>query len=223
MKNKLFIASAVILSMSIALCACGTDKNEEETTTESITAIQTEAQSQTITFVDESGYHVISRVDAPTQERTHPPVPSRTNQPTYRVETVPQTQGTTRSPVTLAPNTTSATANHYPNQTSVDLSNQVTVPEKANGLSIQFKSNPVIRGNDATIAVNGQAGKEYVIEVYKNDKDLYVSDKLKSQTANSLGVILWTFDTDSLNSGYRKIIIREKNSDKYIQTSITVL
>ena len=99
----------------------------------------------------------------------------------------------------------------------------MTIPEISNGLSVQFKSSPVIKGNDATIAVNGTAGKEYVIEVYRNDKDTLTSDNLKPQTAAASGVVSWTFDTDNCNVGYRKIINREVNSDKHIPTSITVI
>ena len=223
MKNKLYTASAIILCISFILCACGSNKSDNESTTASVTQAQTEPISQTVTYVDESGYHVVSRIDIPTQERTHPPVPSRTNSPTYKEETIPQAKPVTKAPVTLTPDKTSQTQIHYPNQTSVNLNNQTTIPEKANGLSVQFKSDPVQRGNDATIAINAQAGKEYTIEVYKNDNDLLVSEKLKPQTANSLGVVSWTFDTDNCNNGYRKIIIKEANSDKYIQTSITVI
>ncbi len=220
MKNKLYIASAIILCISFIFCACSNNKTDGKSTTVTSISEQTEPMTQTVTYVDESGYHVISRIDFPTQERTHPPVPSRTNSPTYKEETLQQTQAATRAPVTLTPNTTQI---YLPNQTSVDNNNQVAVPEKSNGLSVQFKSDPVQRGNDATIAINAQAGKEYTIEVYKNDSDLLVSEKLRPQIANSLGVVTWTFDTDSCNNGYRKIIIKELNSDKYIQTSITII
>ena len=226
MKNKFYLISAAILCLSIILCACGKETPEQTTTHPETTAVQTEETeipTQTVTYFDESGYHVVSRIDPPTQERTHPPVPSRTQAPTYKVETTPHSSGAPNKPVTppeiIKP--TTPTQIHYPDQPTFDSS--VTIPEISNGLSVQFKSSPVIKGNDATIAVNGTAGKEYVIEVYRNDKDTLTSDKLKPQTATASGVVLWTFDTDNCNVGYRKIIIREANSDKYIQTSITVI
>lgn len=229
MKNRLYIVSAVILCLSIALSACANGKKEPETTApESTTVSQTAAADnavQTVTYVDSSGYHVVSRVEPSTQERTHPPVPSRTAQDSYNVETVPRTQSASKAPVTHPKNekTTSSAEINVSTPTSADLGELETVPEKANGLSVQFKSSPVQRGNDATIAINGEPGKQYVIEVYRNDKELLTADSLKPQTANSLGVVSWTFDTDRCSVGNRKIIVRETNSDKYIQTSIAVL
>ncbi|MBR2868728.1 MAG: hypothetical protein IKB88_06675 [Clostridia bacterium] len=226
MKNKFYLISVAILCLSIILCACGKETPEQITTHPETTALQTEETeipTQTVTYVDESGYHVVSRIDPPTQEKTHPPVPSRTQPPTYKVVTTPHFSVTPDQPVTLPEidKHTSPTQIHYPDQPTFD--SAVTIPEKANGISIQFKSNPVIKGNDATIAINGVAGKEYTVEVYRNDKNTLTSDKLNPQTANASGVVSWTFDTDNCDIGYRKIIIREVNSDNYIQTSITVI
>lgn len=229
MKNKLYIVSAVVLCLSVALCACGNDKKEQETTVPETTTVSQSAavvtQPQTVTYIDSNGYHVISRVDPPTQERTHPPVPSRTQSDSYIVETLPYSPSASKAPLTLpkVERPTSSAEINNPALTTANFSEQETIPEKANGLSVQFKSNPVERGNDATIAVNGESGKQYIIEVYRNNKDLHTSDKLKPQTANALGVVSWTFDTDSCNIGYRKIVIREANSDKYLQTSIAVI
>ena len=61
-----------------------------------------------------------------------------------------------------------------------------------------------------------------VEEVYRNGKDLLVSNTLKNKQADSNGFVSWTFPTDNCESGYRKIIVRENGSDKYIQTSILV-
>lgn len=229
MKNRLYIVSAVILCLSIALSACGSGKREQETTSPETTTVAQSAtvdsQTQTVTYVDSSGYHVVSRVELPTQERTLPPVPSRTQSDSYNVETIPYSPSASASPVTLPKidKPTSSAEINNPALTTANFSELETIPEKANGLSVQFKSSPVERGNDATIAVNGEAGRQYTIEVYKNGTELLNSDKLKPQTANALGVVSWTFDTDGCNSGYRKIIIKEANSDKYIQTSIAVI
>lgn len=227
MKNKLYIISAIIVCLSIVLSACDNKRKEPETTApESVTVSQTEAfdtQTQTVTYVDSSGYHVVSRVDPPTQERTHPPVPSHKNDLSYKVETIPRTETETKLPPTLPqinkptqPQNTAAADNPAINPTEYE-----TVPEKSSGLTIQFKTAVVNRGNDATIAVNGEANKEYIIEVYRNSNDKLAINP-ESKTANSSGVVSWTFETDNLNQGYRKIIIKEKNSDKFIQTSIFV-
>lgn len=228
MKNRLYIISAVILCLSIVLCAC--DKNiKEPDITESVSTTLTQpetvdTQTQTVTYTDSSGYHVVSIVVPPTQERTHPPVPSRTQSDSYIVETIPRSPSASNVPVTLPKidRTTSTAESNNTVPPTVNFNDKETVPEKANGLSVQFKSTPVRRGNDATIAVNGEAGKQYIIEVYRNDKDVLTSDKLTQQTANTLGIVSWTFETDNLNQGYRKIIIKETDSGKYIQTSILI-
>lgn len=228
MKNKLYIISAIIVCLSIALSACDNNKKEPETTApESVTASQTETvdtQTQTVTYIDSSGYHVVSRIEPSTQERTHPPVPSRTQSDSYNIETIPYNPDLSKAPLTLpkVERPTSSSGINNPTHTTANTGEAETVPEKANGLSVQFKSNPVRRGNDATIAINGEAGKQYVIEVYRNDKDILTSDKLSQQTANSLGIVSWTFETDNLNHGYRKIIVKELNSSKYVQTSILI-
>lgn len=231
MKNKLYIISSLVLCISVALCACGKDENNTVTTKETVqthsvssTSLQgTTTEVQTVTFVDESGYHVVSRIEQTTQERTHPPVPTDKTEPTYKTETIPQTQANSSAvsaPVHNKP--TQQVIITAPERTTADIREYSTVPEKANGLSVQFKSASVIRGDDATVAINGEAGKEYTIEVYRNDTDLLTNSSLEAKKANSGGVVSWTFDTANCESGYRKIIIKEKGSDKYIQTSITV-
>lgn len=236
MKNKFYFISSVILCLSVILCACG--KNEaktqttnaaEETATTSIQAAdktnETTTQFQTVTYVDESGYHVISKVVPATQERTHPPVPAHTQAPTYKTETLPHTQSSTKAPVSQGQTNLQSSAKPTPSapeKTTVNVAELVTVPEKSNGLSVLFKSNSLNRGDDAAITVNGASGKEYTIEVYRNEKDLLVSDTLKNKQADTNGFVSWTFPTENCESGYRKIIIREKGSDKYIQTSILI-
>lgn len=234
MKNKLYFISSVILCLSIILCACGKNETKaettnaaEETATTSIQATEqtteTTTEFQTVTYVDESGYHVISKVIPTTQERTHPPVPSHTQAPTYKTEV--NTKAPSKQPVnqeqTAAQNTAKPTQ-PTAEKTTVNITESVTVPEKSNGLNVLFKSNSVSRGDDAAITVNGVAGKEYTIEVYRNGKDQLVSDTLKNKQADSNGFVSWTFPTDNCESGYRKIIVRENGSDKYIQTSILV-
>lgn len=236
MKNKLYAISAFILCLSIILCACSKDETKAETTktaeetaaTSTQTTVQitkTTTQEQTVTYVDESGYHVISKVVQTTQERTQPTVPVKQTEPTYKIETIPQTQAPTKAPVNQEqskPQATTKPTLTAPEKTTANPAVLETVPEKSNGLTILFKSSSVSRGDDATITVNGAEGKEYKIEVYRNGKDLLVSDSLKNKQTDSSGFVSWTFPTDNCESGYRKIVVKEINSDKYIQTSILV-
>ncbi len=227
MKNRFYILSALILCLSIMLCACGKTGNIEETasvteigsTEETTVYSDPSTEYQTVTYTDVSGYHVVSRIEPSTQERTHPPMP------TYKTETLYNPQNTEKNTAPNLPGKNEITTGApvtSPLETSVNLSEPETIPEKSKGLSVQFKSGSVSRGDDATIAINASSGKEYTIEVYRNDKELLKSDKLLPKTAGANGTVSWTFPTDNLSSGYRKIIVRETGSDNFIQTSITV-
>ena len=246
MKNKLYLISAAILTLSVILCACGkkepaketTSPAEETATTAAVaaTAEQTEIITETATYVDESGYHVVS-IYVPTSENaepqsyTHPPVPTHKNDFTYKTETLPQSQDSGSStpdspdpPKLTQPQKPAVTKTQTTVKVTERATQPVTVPEKSNGLSILFKSDNVSKGGDAAITVNGEKGKEYSIEVYRNGNDeTLTSDTLKPVKADENGFASWTFSTSSCDKGYRKIIIREKNSDKYIQTSILVV
>lgn len=229
MKNKLYIISGAILTLSVLLCACNKNEavssvtaNESETTSSvTETVEQTDAVTQTVTYVDESGYHVVSIVVPETEKETVPPVPSRAQTPAYKTETLPHNQGTTKADAFQNNATPSATVSATKVQNATE-TQPVTIQEITNGLSLLFKTDVVSRGNDATITVSGETGKEYTIEVYRNNTDKLASDSLKANNADSNGFVSWTFDTDNCESGYRKVIIKESNGEKYIQTSIKI-
>lgn len=246
MKNKLYMISAAILTLSVILCACGKKEPAKETaaaaeetaTTAAViaTAEQTDIITETATYVDESGYHVVS-IYVPTSENaeshsyTHPPVPTHKNDFTYKTETLPQPNNSGSNapdspgqPKLTQPQKPAVTQAKTTEKTTERATQPVTVPEKSNGLTILFKSDNVSKGSDAAITVNGEKGKEYTVEVYRNGNDeTLTSDSLKPVKADENGFASWTFSTSNCDKGYRKIIIREKNSDKYIQTSILVV
>ena len=229
MKNKLYIISAAILCLSVFLSACNKDAvtskqttaaiNEATTIPDSIS--ETENKAETATYVDESGYHVVSIVMPTTEKRTTPPVPTRTQEPTYKIETSPQKSTTTKAHITQNKTTQAPTVAATEKVTST--TQAVTIPDKSNGISLILITKNVSKGNDASIAVSGTSGKEYTIEIYRNDKELLSSDSLKPVTADSSSIVTWNFSTQNCDKGQRKIIIRETGSDKYIQTSINVL
>lgn len=236
--------SAAILTLSVILCACGkkdpvkneTTAAETATTGEAVTAAeQTEIITEAATYVDESGYHVVSYYvatsenDAQAHSYTLAEPPSQKNELTYKTETLPNPQNQSGNQSVAPENTTQArkpvATQAATTETVTEKPTQpVTVPEKANGLSILFKSNSVSKGSDASITVNGENGKEYTVEVYRNaNGEKLTSDSLKPVKADENGFVSWSFSTANCDKGYRKIIIRENNSDKYIQTSILVV
>ena len=85
------------------------------------------------------------------------------------------------------------------------------------------KTSPVIKGNSATVIIQGKPNARYIIEFYKNNSEKATYDGLKELTADSSGFVSWTFSIENdCEVGERKVIVKEKNSNRFIQTSITV-
>lgn len=98
-----------------------------------------------------------------------------------------------------------------------------TVKNESKGISVLSKTTPVKKGNSASVTIMGQAGKSYYIEFYEDAGTVSTADGLVSKTADSDGLVTWTFEVGyDCEAGNRKIIIKEKGSDNFIQTSITV-
>ncbi len=94
------------------------------------------------------------------------------------------------------------------------------VNEKAVGLFLLSKTDPVQTGNQATVFIQGTPGKTYSIDFYET---LSSTAKIDDAKADANGFVSWSFEiTDSCSPGKRKIIIKENNSANYIETSITV-
>lgn len=103
-----------------------------------------------------------------------------------------------------------------------NISNE-TVKNESKGISVISKTSPVKKGNSASVTIMGQSGKTYSIEFYKNSSAIASADGLGTQTADSNGLVTWTFEVGyDCEVGNRKIIIKEKGSDNFVQTSITV-
>lgn len=192
--------------------------------------LKTTQPTQTVTYVDESGYNVVSIVVPTTEKWTHPPVPTHKPAPTYKEDSLSRTQAGnkphTHPPVGARPTQKpkpGASVTAADNQKPASTKPLVTVPEKSNGLTLLFKTERTTKGNSATVTVNGTKGKEYTIEVYRDGKNLLTSDSLKPVKADANGLASWTFSTGGCDYGYRKIVIKEKGSSKYIQTSILVI
>lgn len=92
-----------------------------------------------------------------------------------------------------------------------------------NDILLITKSSPITRGNNATIIIQGTPRAQYSIEFYKNNSVKADYQGLNVVSADSSGFASWTFTVENdCEIGDRKIIIKEKNSNKFIQTSITV-
>ena len=228
MKNRLYIFSAVIICLSIILCACGKEPEKEPTTApvsieETLTvSVPSPSEKETVTYTDVSGYHVVSIIEPTTEKRTQPTVPTRHTDPTYRLETLYQPHSTNSSVTQVTPEKPTVTKNADTTAPTFKPTEPITFPEIADGLTLRFKSGSVDRGYSSTVAVEGTAGKEYTIEVYRSNGATLTSDKLSPKTAGDDGVVVWSIPTGNLTSGNTKVIIREKGSDKYIQTSISI-
>lgn len=201
MKNRIKLLSAAVLILSVmfsVLTACGSDNTE--TTTASQTSETTKIHATDYT------YNTIAPVTENATEYVHtvPPVPTEKEEQ----KTQPHSQKTSSA----ASDTTTKKA-----------SSDSKVDELSNGLFIITKTSPVTKGNSATVVIQGTPRATYSIEFYKNDKEKASYEGIREASADSSGFVSWTFTVeDDCESGERKIIIKEKNSDKFIQTSITV-
>ncbi len=98
------------------------------------------------------------------------------------------------------------------------------INEKAVGIFLLTKSDPVQLGNQATVIIQGTPGKTYSIDFYEAPSKPSSLSALEDKKADENGFISWTFEIGSSCSlGKRKIVIKEKNSSNYLETSITVI
>ncbi|MBQ8014622.1 MAG: hypothetical protein IJ264_00365, partial [Clostridia bacterium] len=129
----------------------------------------------------------------------------------------------TAAPVSVKENAKTTAAATTQKPTTTKAPSTEVIPEKSNGISLMTKTTPVVIGNSAVIMVQGTAGKKYTIDFYKSADKTADYDGLETKTADSNGFVTWTFVIDdSCDRGNRKIVIKEKNSSNYLQTSIAV-
>lgn len=214
MRKKLnFIASAIlILCVSITtFTACRkedknditTQKESKVSSSESVTDIQNTDNSVTESPVGES-----------TSETTK--VYTYNDDKGYTVYSYVEA---TNAPETDAP----ATEKQTSVETTVDIKEYPTVPEINNGLTC-VRTQYAARGQIVTVSViMGTPNAEYTIEFYENETKLSDAKGLTTKKADSNGTVEWSFLIDGeCEIGNRKLIIKEKGSDKYAQTFITV-
>ncbi len=197
---KIKALSAFILAASTAITlftACDSEK-----TTEKTTVVQT--QSTKIHATDYT-YNIISTKQENKTEYVHtvPPVPTE------------KEENKADAPLTDSVSSNEETTKKKPTGGNVN--------EESNGLSLIAKTSPVSVGNTATVIIQGAPDKRYTIEFYKNETETASYSGLSEIISDSSGFASWTFEIgNDCEPGNRKIIIKEKNSNKFIQTSINV-
>lgn len=203
MKNNIKILSAVILlllSSMILFSACK-EKDAEEITTQSNAETTQKIQATDYTYKP-----IVVATDIYETEYVHtvPPVPTFENR--TKIES-----DTNKSTVKKSDTSTKK----YTSKENAEEINQ--------GLLLITKTSPVVKDNSATIIIQGTPGAKYTIDFYKNNTEKAKYEGLDEISADSSGFASWTFKIESdCEPGERKLVIKEKNSDKYIQTTITV-
>ncbi len=201
MKKRIRTASAILLAVCSAatvLTACGEKNVTDLTATHSSSSLSAEStESAVVTAASDTAVKATEAVTREDANNTSAPV---TDKATEKTATTQKTASTTLK----APSTE-------------------VIPEKSKGISLMTKTTPVITGNSAVIMIQGTPGKKYSIDFYESSGKTADYDGLESKTADSNGFVTWTFTVDdSCDRGNRKIVVKEKNSSNYLQTSIVV-
>lgn len=202
MKKIKFISAFVLLiSLTATLfSACKSDKTEITTAVETTQPVSTVIHATDYTY-NTAFYEITENITD--YIRTVPPVPTEENKTEKKTDKTNVTNNNTDS-------------------TTVKASDE-KIEELSKELNLITKTSPVMTGNSATIIIQGTPDAKYTIEFYKNDTAKADYDGLEEIKADSSGFASWTFmiENDCM-PGNRKVIIKEKNSNKFIQTSINV-
>lgn len=197
MKLKIMAVIILVASMSITVfTACNSDKTETTTVSQTQT---TKPQATDYTYNT-----ILTKAESKTEYiHTVPPIPTEKEEKTTNPsndKTNPLYEETTKKKTTGG-----------------------IVAEESNGLNIITKTTPVSVGSSATVIIQGAPNKKYTIEFYKTETETASYKGLAEIVSDSSGFATWTFEIgNDCEQGNRKIIIKEKNSYNFIQTSITV-
>ncbi len=217
--KKIYTAAAVFIAVSslITVFSACQKKVEEETTTLSVPtyAFSTNVDGTAYSLGDDGYKYVINtQTQADIKEKT-----TQNQTPGHTVmtlTTVAITTGNNKKNEANENKTEKATAEKN------NISNE-TVKNESKGINVLIKSDAVPRGSSATVTIMGEAGKTYSIEFYKNGNTVSTANGLSNIKADENGMATWTFEVESdCESGNRKVIIKEKGSDNFVQTSINI-
>lgn len=211
MKKRIYalsISTLILFTSLTALTSCGKNENTDLPADTSVTSAATEGTTKDLSSDKETETKEESTTEILTYNDSHG----------YTVYSYVEL---TNAPTKPKPSEHTEKATAVP--TTADAKEFPTVPEISNGLTCvrtQFAS----KGQIVTASIiMGTPGAEYTIEFYESEKRLSDSSTLKPKKADANGTVEWSFlIDDDCETGNRKLIIREKGTDKYIQTYITV-
>lgn len=217
--KKIYAAAALFIagcSVAAVLTACNKNNIAASTalsTTEKSVAFSTDDNGIAYSQGDDGYNYVITTANQSFEEKT-----SKNNVAEHSFTHPALIEKTTKQNKT----TVKATAAEKETSTKANISKE-TVKNESKGISVLFKSDGVAKGSTATISVIGEAGKTYSIDFYKNANKLSEVHGLSDMKADSNGMVIWTFEIEGdCESGNRKVIIKEKGSDNFVQTSINI-
>lgn len=200
-KIKIFTVISFVLISVTALSACKSDDKSLSTESQKTQPVSSTVQATDYTY---KPIEIISNEAETKYIHTVPPIPTEENK-------------------TEKKTATNKTANAKTDITTKNSSTGEKIEEIINDLSLITKTSPVTKGNSATVIIQGKPNARYIIEFYKNNSEKANYDGLKELTADSSGFVSWTFSIENdCEVGERKVIVKEKNSNRFIQTSITV-
>lgn len=246
--NKIKKLSAVILAvstMATVFYSCGNNYKTPDVTTAKTTEIAetiTEIETFNVEITDKNGNAsvsvsektvVIPVTKTQTEVKTEKTAEKTTDKKADKTDTTqissavtlitsvittvktPETTKKAEIKTTKAPVTTVAT-------TKLPVIDD-KINENSVGIFMLSKTDPIQTGNQANIVVKGTPGKTYSIEFYESPSSVAKMTELENKKADENGFVSWTFEIrNTCNPGKRKVIIKENNSDNYIETSITV-
>ena len=216
MKNKLIRFSALTLGLCTAITAfssCEKSKSEITTTAAAETTaeiILTTAEPETVINQEGVTLEIATQIN---------------NYTIYKPQTTAKKEDVAYSyNIAQAPNGGNAdSANNNENKKTENEYMFEKIEEKENGISVMAKTSSAFKGNSATVMIQGEAGKQYTLEFYEAPDKKADYDGLGTKKADENGIVSWTFKIEeSCKKGNRKILIKEKGSDNYAQTSITI-
>lgn len=213
MKNKLRAVSAAILAVCSAatlFSACNgkTDNASNAVTTDSVTTAVADEVTSSKPIALPTKAEILSQNEYYTYYKP------ATGKPTIAYSYVQHTVGNVATQENGKEEKTSAKNSS---------SSYEDIPEISNGVTVVTKTAPVIIGNSATVMIQGTPGKKYSIDFYETSSKIADYDGLEDKTADSNGFVTWTFEIkNTCETGNRKIVIKEKNSGNYAQTSINI-